>query len=202
MINKSYWDEFYKLNLAPKKESKFAEFVLNFIQEHYLNKERFIDIGCGNGRDTFYFDKNGIDATGIDISVKPKAQNPKFIQDDIRLHDYSAYNLIYARFIFHALREENLDILLNSLHLSMKDSAYVFVETRSSKGVTDEIKSETYFKSAVGKEHFRMLYSKDYLSKKLEKSFEIIYVEENTGFSAINGLDPVCTRYILKKKKV
>ena len=84
----------------------------------------------------------------------------------------------------------------------MKDNAYVFIETRSSKGVTDEIKSETYFKSAVGKEHFRMLYSKDYLSKKLEKSFEIIYVEENTGFSALNGLDPVCIRYILKKKKV
>ena len=76
----------------------------------------------------------------------------------------------------------------------------IFIETRSSKGITDEAKSETFFKSSIGEEHFRLLYSQDYLSKKLEENFKIISVFEGEGCSIYKGEDPVCLRYILSNK--
>ena len=114
--------------------------------------------------------------------------------------DYSAYQLIYLRFIIHALKEAELDRLINRLVETSGEEAVLFIETRSSLGITNEEKSETFFKSGIGEEHFRMLYSESYLSKKLSQNFEIIYVEENKGFSVFKGKDPVCIRYILRKK--
>ena len=51
-------------------------------------------------------------------------------------------------------------------------------ETRSTKGVTNEAKSKTFFKSSIGKEHFRMLYSLEYLFNKLSSNFYVSYIEE------------------------
>ncbi len=46
-----YWDNFYK-NFLIKKESPFARFVHKKIKKK-INK--ILDVGCGNGRDTFFF---------------------------------------------------------------------------------------------------------------------------------------------------
>ncbi len=197
---KDYWDEFYKKNIVLKSESDFAKSTLKYIEEKNLHNNKLIDVACGNGRDTFYFSRNGIQSTGIDISVHPKADNPIFLKENILTFDYSNFQIIYLRFIIHALKEVDLDKLLKRLKLAHKDQ-YLFIETRSSKGITDKDKSETFFKSSVGEEHFRMLYSESYLTKKLNNFFHIEKVEENKGFSIYKNEDPVCIRYILKSKK-
>jgi hypothetical protein len=111
--------------------------------------------------------------------------------------DYSDYQLIYLRFIVHALKEEDLDSLLNRIQQSNK-TQYIFIETRSAKGISDKDKIETFFKSSIGEEHFRMLYSEAYLTKKLNSCFQIESVEEKNGFSIYKGEDPVCIRYVLR----
>lgn len=199
MINKDYWDNFYKLNIAPKEESNFARFVLDYIVQNNQQDKKLIDIACGNGRDTFFFLKNKVESAGIDISVKPDEDEQIFIKNDITTFDYEGYELMYLRFIVHALREEELDALIKRLLKNSRLST-LFIETRSSKGITDEEKSETFFKSSIGEEHFRMLYSKEYLVNKLSNYFDIIFVEENTGFSVYKGDDPVCIRFILKSR--
>jgi SAM-dependent methyltransferase len=200
METKEYWDDFYKKNLAPIKESNFAQVIFEYLQKNKLTNLKLIDIACGNGRDTFFFSQNGIDSTGIDISVQPQAKSPIFIKENILTFDYLAYDLIYMRFIVHALNEDDLDILLTKLKQSTKNQ-YIFIETRSSKGITDERKSETYFKSSIGEEHFRMLYSESYLTEKLEKYFTIEQVDEAQGFSIYKNEDPFCIRYILRNSK-
>lgn len=202
MINKEYWENFYKLNIAPDTESDFARFVNNYIEAEKKKVEgvKLIDVACGNGRDSFFFAKKGIDTTGIDISVAPNAEYPSFERADILDYDYNGYNLIYMRFIVHALKESELDSLLKRISL-IKNEVTIFIETRSSKGVTDERKSETFFKSSIGEKHFRMLYSEPYLTRKLEAYFTIEQVVEDTGLSIYKGEDPVCIRYVLTKKK-
>lgn len=196
---KDYWDEFYKKNLAPKTESDFAKQTFKYIQDNKLQNLKLIDVACGNGRDTFFFSRNEIQSTGVDLSVHPKSENPHFIQEDILTFDYSNYEIIYLRFIVHALKEEDLEVLLNRLH-GANQNQYLFIETRSSKGITDEVKSATFFKSSVGEEHFRMLYSEAYLTEKLANYFEIVKIEESNGFSVYKSDDPVCIRYILRSK--
>lgn len=200
MINKEYWDQFYKRDIAPKDESDFARTVMNYISENGLTSGKLIDIACGNGRDTFYFNRQGINSVGIDISVQPDSDQAMFIKNDIVSFDYSGYNLLYLRFIVHALREEELDELVTKI-LENRSDFMIFIETRSTKGITNERKSETFFKSSIGEEHFRMLYSKDYLMEKFSSHFELVSCEENSGFSVYKGDDPVCIRLIMKKKK-
>ena len=49
---KNYWNKYYKLKLTPLAASSFAKYCWN----NYLKKNRSIlEIGCGNGRDSFFF---------------------------------------------------------------------------------------------------------------------------------------------------
>lgn len=199
MINKNYWDNFYKLGIAPKAESDFARFVLDYIKKNKLQDKKLVDIACGNGRDTFFFLDNEISSVGVDISTLPDSEEQIFIQKNIITFDYESYELMYMRFIVHALREEELDMLIQQL-LKKPKSFTLFIETRSSKNITDEDKSETFFKSSIGEEHFRMLYSKAYLSEKFSKHFDIVFEAEDFGFSIYKEENPICIRFILKRK--
>lgn len=201
MINKNYWDNFYKLGIAPKVESDFARFVLDYIEKNKFQDKKLVDIACGNGRDTFFFLNNGLSSIGVDISTLPDSHEQIFIQNDIVTFDYKEYELMYMRFIVHALREEELDILIQQLLKSQKPFI-LFIETRSSKNITNEDRSETFFKSSIGEEHFRMLYSKEYLSKKFSKYFDIVFESEDSGFSVYKGEDPICIRFILRRNIV
>ena len=200
MINKEYWDQFYKLDIAPKEESDFAKFVLQYINDNEIRTERLIDVACGNGRDTCFFQKNGIQSSGVDLSIEIENDYVKFIKGDILEFDYTAFGLVYMRFIVHALKESELDILLQRISNST-NNPYIFIETRSSKGINDEPKAETFFKSSIGAEHFRMLYSKEYFTEKVHSKFEILYSKEADNFSVYKSDNPVCLRFILKKKQ-
>ena len=66
-----YWDKYYKKNLKKANPSSFAKFVFPFIKKN----KTLIDIGCGNGRDNFFFSKKKINILGIEkskIAVKKK----------------------------------------------------------------------------------------------------------------------------------
>lgn len=203
MKNKKYWDDFYKKENLTIKESPFGNFTLRkIIDNSYINIHyddiKMIDIGCGNGRDTFYFHNNNINIEGLDISSNLETDKFIFHKEDILKFNYEKYNILYFRFIIHSLKESDLDDLLDILY-SIDKKFYIFIETRSSKNITDEDKSETYFKSSVGEEHFRILYSNDYLSDKLSDKFEILYNKESDEFSPFGDEKPYCLRYILSK---
>jgi hypothetical protein len=199
MINKEYWDEFYSKNELNFSESDFARYTLGNIK----NKEdvKLIDVACGDGRDTKFFSANGIDAKGIDLSADLVPENFKYEKSDLLTYDYNGYNIIYLRFVVHSLTETEFEQFINKLK-EINNDYTLFIETRSSKGITDEPKSDTFFKSSIGKEHFRLLYSKEYLDNKLNQDFEIIESIEDIGFSSFNGDNPYCIRYIVKNKKV
>ena len=63
----NYWETYYGKN-SKFKESSFARFVFNKIKGKKKYKN-LIDIGCGNGRDSIFFNKKNLDVLGIDIST-------------------------------------------------------------------------------------------------------------------------------------
>ena len=197
MDKKNYWDGFYLGGDAPVSPSNFSEFVLNYIKD----KKSLLDIGCGNGRDSLFFESNGINVISVDNS-----KNIDFIGNKNNFHiiDVEKINfkvdVYYARFFIHAISEEILDKLLNNLYSLMeKDSLFVF-ETRSTKNLSTLEKVETYFKSSVGEKHFRMLYSIDYLKSKLEKYFEFVYLIEDNNLAIHKDENPYVIRGVVKKK--
>jgi hypothetical protein len=56
MVDKPYWNDFYKKGQVPTDCSTFAASVVSVISRD----EPLIELGCGNGRDAFYFAKNNI----------------------------------------------------------------------------------------------------------------------------------------------
>lgn len=191
-MNKEYWSSFYSNKLHLAEPSSFAKFVFTKIKK----TDKLLDLGCGNGRDTYYFLSNDVDACGIDLN-SPKEQN--FIQGDVVENVFKS-DVYYMRFFAHAIEEETFDSLLRKIaKISEKDSQ-LFIETRSCKGVTEEEKKKVKFKSGIGEEHYRILYSKDYLVKKLKKSFHIEYCIEDYGLSPFNGEDPCLIRIICRVK--
>jgi trans-aconitate methyltransferase len=187
--DKNYWNNFYHNNNITKsnKASNFCNFVINYFKN--FNIIKVIDCGCGNGRDTYELNKiykvHGIDNNGF----KPKNDiNCNFYNEDFVNYNKENYDLIYSRFTFHSITNEQHFTFLNSI----KVNSYIAIETRSDKN-----KDEHKFH---GDNHYRNYTNIDYLKNLLENKFDILYIDEKKDFAIFENENPICIRVIAKKK--
>ena len=135
-----FWQQYYSGEIHGDNElveqpSPFAEEVVRNI---LLGSGcSLLEIGCGNGRDSFFFASKGVVVVATDIceaairitaSRLPKdcralVASAKTLPEDIYV-DYA-----YARFVLHALTEEEQRELFMWLTIHVKKK--VFIETRS-----------------------------------------------------------------------
>lgn len=72
-ISKKQWEEYYKELPHWATSLKPSKLTLNFIKlfkKYCVTKGKILEIGCGNGRDSFFFAYHGFSVTGIDISQR------------------------------------------------------------------------------------------------------------------------------------
>lgn len=189
-MNTEYWKDFYINQKAPEDGSNFAGFICDNIKEGTT----LVDLGCGNGRDTRYFNSNGVLAMGIDL-VAPEGDN--FLEGDFTQCNQIA-EVYYSRFTVHAIDEDALDQMLKSIS-AVIGSGILCIETRSAKGLIDTDHGLINFASPIGGAHFRMLYTLEYLVSKLESfGFIIQYSCESTGLAVYKEEDPMIVRIIAK----
>ena len=179
------WENFYKSfdHLLP---SNFCLFVQDFFKDQHLN---VIDCGCGNGRDSYELSKHhqvtGVDLAGSNVST----ETCSFIKDNFCTIDKSPYDLIYSRFTFHSIKNEDHLIFLNSIQ---KKGTYLCIETRSDKGID----SFRYH----GNDHFRNFTNLEYLKDLLEQThFHILYIHESDNLAVYKSENPICIRVICVK---
>lgn len=186
-MNKKYWKDFYSKNPELNSNSSFSDFVLK-----YLNPgDDLLDLGCGNGKDTYYFLKNGIKAKGIDNNECLSGE--RFIVGDV-LDSLQKCKNYYLRFFVHAVEEEYLDSLIEKIYNISESGSRIFIETRSTEGIVNQDKLLLEFRSGIGEEHRRMLYSCSYLEAKMKEKFKVFYLEESYGLSPFAGKDPCLIR--------
>ena len=65
-FNSPYYHILYK-NRNEKEAQIFIDNLLYHLQ--IPEKSKLLDVACGKGRHSIYFNKKGIDVTGIDLSV-------------------------------------------------------------------------------------------------------------------------------------
>lgn len=178
-MNKEFWSEYYENNKI-EEPSPFAQYIL----EHYLKEgDTLVDIGCGDGRDLYYFKKHGIAAHGVDQSN----EDVSIIKQPIM--DYIAENKppkhVYARFFWHAIEREEQLAILDWV------KGFLYIEARTT---TDKPKN------VIGR-HKRKLVDTAKLYKDLEnKGFTIISSMEGYGMSPFRGEDPHLVRVIAQKQ--
>lgn len=202
----NYWNNFYKKkNIL--KPSNFSIFCENFLKKKKY-KSKLFDIGCGNGRDTVFFNKKKIDCIGLDISsevikinkIKFKNIKKNFSNKDFSIFFKKKINVsfsIYSRFTWHTINDFQEKILLNYL-VKQNKLDYIFIETRT-------IKDDLYNKGTkIGTHefitsHYRRFINPPELKEKLKKNFKIIYFYQGKNLAKFKNENPYVLRIIAKK---
>jgi ubiquinone/menaquinone biosynthesis C-methylase UbiE len=202
--NKEYWDNFYnKFNTCV--ESGFARFVYKDISK--LKNVKLLDVACGNGRDTFYFRKNGIEAEGIDISRTAIKKN-KLISDFFHKKDVcktnffvrKKYNVIYARFFLHAINEKQENIFFQNLKKMANKNSKIFLEFRTDKDPLIN-KGRKISKNERLYTHYRRFINVNTFKKKISKNkFKILKIMSSFNFALFKNQRPNICRAILLLK--
>ena len=122
-MNEGYWKSFYQTphSLEP---SPFARWSLS----NGLQNRSVADLGCGNGRDTFFLAK----ANHV-IGVDPNA--PRLTGfERLTVEDYLATSpvveVLYCRFFLHAIEEEIEHLILE---WAARNGAAIYAEFRSDR---------------------------------------------------------------------
>lgn len=210
--DEDYWNNYYADRKADF-ESKSAPslFARAMLQKYMKSGEHLVELGCGNGRDSLYFAKNGLNVTGIDaskIAIKKLREeilldNCLFICDDFVSADsiyQIQYNYCYSRFTLHAINEQQETQILKKAYDMLKENGYLFIEARSINdkkyGVGLEVERNAYISDG----HYRRFIVLSELVSKLENiGFIIIESAESDKFAPSNGDNAVCIRIEAQK---
>lgn len=202
-----YWNAYYEKKPDIEHPSLFALKIGPDLKK----SSTILDLGCGNGRDSLYFYRLGLNVTAIDASdlvikmlqEKYDEENICFICDDFVSSSMiyaGQYDYCYSRFSLHAISEEQENEMLVNVYKVLKDKGKFFVEVRS---IHDELygKGEKAGDNAyIYDNHFRRFIKKEDLERKLiDVGFKIEYSKEDRGFAPFEGMDPLVIRMVLKK---
>jgi adenylylsulfate kinase-like enzyme/phospholipid N-methyltransferase len=204
----SYWNKYYENRKATTEPSKFAAWV----SERLTENRNILELGCGNGRDSLYFRKKGMNVTAVDASRKVIEQLKKENQEDniyFVCDDFvctptifsGQFDYVYSRFSLHAINEKQETEVIKNVFRVLKNGGRFFIETR---GIHDELygKGEklaenTYFYEG----HFRRFIEREKLVNKLKKEgFAIEYEAEERGFAPYGDADPLVIRIVAEKQ--
>ena len=187
MCDTNYWNTFYET----KHVSSPSEFC-TFVMEYFGGKDikKVMDCGCGNGRDSYTLARSynvcAVDNCGL-IPLSSD-DNLSFVNEDFVTIDKSGYDMVYSRFTFHSITNQQQYEFINTIPIG----CYLAIETRS---MTDE---DTEF--VHGTTHYRNLTDLKYVTQLLiSNGFEIIYMKEDKNFAKYKDENPVCIRLICKR---
>ena len=209
-----YWDIYYKNHNVPLEPTSFAKYCLPLIKK----KSNFLELGCGNGRDSIFFAKNNISVLASDISktaienLKKTVpvgvmKNLKLLNEDFTNFEEEKFtehfDTIYSRFTLHTILKNKLDKVLNWSFKSLHSDGLILIETRSTK--------DPLFSSGTGKliDKNTFLYEEGHLRHFIDRG-ELVKKIMNTGFSleevtesnnlSILGNDNPCLLRVIARK--
>jgi len=137
LFQKEYWE---RRGLAERRHPEHpvvAAYILPKIKvlRRYINltqQTRLLDVGCGNGFFTFYFDKI-CDAYGVDYSEKMLQINPvkkTFLMDanDLKFEDNS-FDVVFCQALLHHV--DNIDKVIQEMRRVSKKYIVILEPNRN-----------------------------------------------------------------------
>ena len=214
---KDYWARFYQCAHTTLPSAFAVSVAIELTEPGYI-----VDLGCGNGRDSVFFARSGHRVIGLDFCGKVIDDNRKRVQeqkiDDVEFKrvDISAPNAlvdilnrieetaiqegdarrarvaIYARFFFHAISEEEEELVLAALSQCLRPEATCFFEFRTEK----DSQGDKRFGS-----HYRRFIKIDRFVEKaiIGRPFECFYQVEGQGMAKYLEEDPFVGRVFLRR---
>ena len=210
----SYWNNYYSQSCdfsGSKRQipSQFAAFIAQELEVGDL----IVDLGCGSGRDSFFFlsighttiaidrSKNAIDSCRKRYQTEGVTQQAIFFDCDATLLakneliiseiDSLRRNRVvfYSRFFLHALDKEAESQLLLSLSEICRPGDIVALEYRTTRDMSLEKETSAHFRRYVNPGSL--------ISSLIVLGFELTYQVEGFGFAKYKKDDAYVARSIL-----
>lgn len=205
-----YWRHFYQHARVPVVPSQFAVFAISELED----AETIIDVGCGSGRDSFFFVRQGLNVVGIDASKsavdsclsRSEDEGPglsKFVCIDVSDDGFAglakaeleamptARNpAAYARFFVHALTEaEEVDFLEAMYEVLNPTGGKLAVEFRTSRDREQVKETPAHYRRFVDVFSF--------VNRAQDVGFDLEYFVEGFGYAKHRADDAHVARCIL-----
>lgn len=211
---KKYWDKFYATKLLGIEDipSQFAAFVLS----EFSGVKTIIDIGCGNGRDSFFFSRHvcnvfGIDASqsAIDYCNKKKRyfgfNKPVFCCLDLSkldscidfldsIQDELQDSVLYARFVLHAIDEGVEKNFLKLASFVSKKGGVIAVEFRTHRDEQQQKETSAHYR--------RYINPLDFIDRARAAGLNISYYTEGFGLAKYKSDDAHVARCIFQSNRL
>ena len=206
----SYWDKIYVNKQIPSSPTSFAKLCI----EKYISKNSLIlEFGCGNARDTNFFAKNNkviaIDTSKIVIQKNiEKIKNSElehkihFISGyfgDVQLPSGTKVDVVYSRFVMHAMNEESEDRALKEAYNILNSNGLLLLEFRTTRDSLSELGFSIGNHEKVTDHYRRFIETKNFKEKLIKIGFNIKYFIEKQGLAKLGDDDPVVARIVAKK---
>ncbi|MEP4247551.1 class I SAM-dependent methyltransferase [Tateyamaria sp.] len=209
-VTGEYWNAYYAEKKKPAVPSQFATFVLN----EFSHIDRFIDIGCGDGRDSLFFATYGKEVLGLDgsssaVDFCTKTATDRGLRtasfDTLNLDDANAIQtfaqqgdassqdaIVYARFFLHAINETAQENFLTLAASLIGENGRVCLEFRTPR---DE------FQTKVTAAHYRRYVDPIALILEADKhGLDCAYMAEGFGFAKYKSDDAYVARIVFQKR--
>ena len=197
----NHWDEYYKKDNIPDYPSPFAEYVANKLS----NQQTILEVGCGNGRDAKFLASQGHLVTGLDrsgeaIELCKKLYSVEFLEfffgtiTDIEKINKKKYDLIYSRFVIHAMSLNEEIKTLKMSHKLLNKDGQLFIECRS---INDPLsrKGDILSNTERIEGHYRrFIILEEFKQRLVQVGFKIIKTIESNGLAKFGKDDPVVIR--------
>lgn len=206
----AYWNNYYNRGTNRAIPSQFAAFVLS----EFNDRTHYLDCGCGNGRDTFFFAEHGKHAIGVDasdVAIELNNQaagnasdlNLRFQQLDFGQPDQldafarsyqppSADSVVYARFFLHAINETLEDNFFTFASKIIGEQGVLCVEYRT-------VKDQQLTK--VTESHYRRFIEPNTMIEKLSfLGLHAQYSVEGFGYAKYRADDAYVARMVIVAK--
>ena len=203
-----YWNTFYSKKKLIKKPSSFAVEIVKYLD----SDKKLLELGCGNGRDSFFFAKNGIHVIALDLSNQvididresSEDGNIQFLTKDftrLNNNEFGSLDYIYSRFTLHSIDKEDyqrtIEWVSNNL---IQEKGLFFIEARTINdplyGVGDPVEDDGFITT-----HYRRFFRvKDMITELKDLDFNLIHVSENYTDSWYKDDKAVVIRVICEKR--
>lgn len=208
--NNKFWNKFYTKKKI-QNPSKFAKFVCDrFIKNR---KIVILDLGCGDGRDGFYFSKKKIkkilciDSSPIVIQNnnvyknKKKTKNINFIclkAQSPKLLTLGNFDIVYSRFFLHTISKVTQDKIFKNLIKITKTNSLICLEFRTIKDSLC-LKGKSIGKHERITDHYRRFIDLNELINLsyIKNNFSIIHKIEDKNLAKYKNENPVVARLVL-----
>jgi SAM-dependent methyltransferase len=185
--------------------SKFAVEIWEFLKDKEV--KTLLDLACGNGRDSAFFESKGLEVTGIEgseVGVKLCKERTKV---NVLFHDLekplslqpNSFDVVYSHLGLHYFDDERTKQLFNEIKNILKPNGYLCFRVKSTKDPYykqfKQIAENMYDKNG----HIMHLFSEDYLREVLAE-LNIIKLEEYYD-THLEGYNVFTFRVIAQKQE-